>query len=142
VRLAIPEPSLVLLVGPSGAGKSTFARAHFRPAEVLSSDQIRGILADDPDDQGASGEAFHVLSLLLNGRLRRRLLTVVDATNLRATNRRRWLAIARRYGIPTVAVAFDLPAEVYQAHNRQRPDRQVEEEVVREQASRMAAAVT
>jgi protein phosphatase len=139
--MVIPDPSLVLLVGPSGAGKSTFARAHFRPTEVISTDALRAMVADDADDQSASGEAFHILALLLNGRLRRRLLTVVDATNLRAAARRRSLSIGRRYGIPAVAIAFDLPLELYDAQNRLRQGRLVDADVVAEQASRMAAAM-
>jgi protein phosphatase len=141
VKLTIPDPSLVLLVGPSGAGKSTFAQTHFRPTEILSSDGLRAILAGDANDQAASGEAFHVLALLLNGRLKRRLLTVIDATNLRDTSRRRWLGQAARYGIPTVAIAFDLADQTFEVHNVARPDRQVETEVVRNQADRMEAAM-
>jgi protein phosphatase len=45
--LTVPKLSLVLLVGASGSGKSTFARAHFKPTEVLSSDYYRGVVADD-----------------------------------------------------------------------------------------------
>jgi predicted kinase len=33
-----PELSLVVLIGASGSGKSTFARKHFLPTEVISSD--------------------------------------------------------------------------------------------------------
>lgn len=141
MKLTIPHPSLVLLVGPSGAGKSTFAQTHFRPTEILSSDALRATLAGDANDQAASGEAFHVLALLLNGRMKRRLLTVIDATNLRDDSRRRWLRQAARYGIPTVAIAFDLADQVFEAHNTLRPDRHVETEVVRNQAERMGQAM-
>ncbi len=41
---SIPNLSLVVLIGPSGSGKSTFARKHFLPTEVLSSDCRRGSL--------------------------------------------------------------------------------------------------
>ena len=139
--MVIPEPALVLLIGPSGAGKSTFAQAHFRPTEIVSSDAARQMLTDDPGDQGASAEAFHILSILIKGRLKRRLTAVVDATNLRAIDRKRYCQVAARYGIPTVAVAYDLPTRLYHAHNARRPDRVVDESVVANQAARMAQAL-
>ncbi len=45
MNLKIPKLSLVVLIGPSGSGKSTFARRHFRPTEVLSSDACRGMVS-------------------------------------------------------------------------------------------------
>jgi predicted kinase len=140
VKLAIPDPSLVVLVGPSGAGKSTFAQAHFRPTEVVSSDNLRAMLSDDPNDQGASAEAFSILAQLLHGRLRRRLLTVIDATNLRPQSRRRWLRLAGRFDLPAVAIVFDLPEQTFLVQNELRPDRQVEQEVVARQSELMRRA--
>jgi len=137
LQITLPEPALVLLVGPSGSGKSTFAAAFFGTSEIVSSDALRGMLTNDPADQDASAEAFRLLALLLNGRLKRRLTTVVDATNLRAADRRRYGQLAARYGIPVVAVAFDLPLDVYSAHNTQRPVRTVKPEVIADQAERM-----
>ena len=142
MKLAIPDPSLVLMVGPSGAGKSTFAAERFRPTEIVSSDALRAMLADDPADQDASAEAFRILAILANGRLKRRLLTVIDATNLRAASRQRFRQMAARYGIPTVAVAFDLPAELFAVHNEKRPDRVVDAEVLADQTERMREAMT
>src|SRR6185312_7187310 len=84
VELNLPNPALVLLVGPSGAGKTTFARDHFARYQVVSSDELRAWVSDDPNDQAASADAFRILALLVNGRLKRRLTAVVDATNLRA----------------------------------------------------------
>jgi protein phosphatase len=141
VQLTIPEPALVLLVGPSGSGKSTFAHRHFKPSAVISSDLLRELISDDPSNQDASAEAFRLLAMITNGRLKRRLATVVDATNLRAANRRRFQQLARRYGVPVVVIAFDLPREQYLAHNRTRPGRVVEDDVVADQASRMREAV-
>ena len=137
MKLTIPVPALVLLVGPSGAGKSTFAAAYFRSSEIVSSDSLREMLTDDADDQGSSAEAFHILSLIVNGRLKRRLTTVVDATNLRAANRKSYARTAARYGVPAVAVAFDLGIAEYRARNAARPDRLVGDLVVEDQAARM-----
>jgi protein phosphatase len=141
MSLPINDPSLILLIGPSGAGKSTFAHAHFRPTEIVSSDDLRAMLTDDAADQDASAEAFHILSLVINGRLKRRLLTVVDATNLRAANRKSYRRLAARYGIPVVAIAFDSAVHEYLSRNAGRPDRVVDDEVVTSQADRMAVAL-
>ena len=62
-ELKVPELSLVVLVGASGSGKSTFARKHFKPTEVLSSDFCRGLVADDENDQSATDDAFELLAL-------------------------------------------------------------------------------
>src|ERR1039457_4612689 len=59
--LTVPELCLVVLVGISGSGKSTFARAHFKPTEVISSDFCRGLVADDENDQSATKAAFELL---------------------------------------------------------------------------------
>jgi predicted kinase len=141
MELNLPDPALVMLVGPSGAGKSTFAREHFEPNQVISSDELRARIADDPNDQAASAEAFRVLALLLNGRLRRRLTAVVDATNLRAINRRRLRSQAARYGVPVVAVVFDLPAQSFFDNNARRPDRKVSDDVIAKQIEWMRESV-
>ena len=47
MMFTIPELSLVVLIGPSGCGKSTFARKHFKPTEVMSSDAFRALVSDD-----------------------------------------------------------------------------------------------
>ena len=59
-ELAIPELSLVVLVGVTGSGKSTFARTHFKPTEVISSDFCRGLVTDDETDQSATKDAAEV----------------------------------------------------------------------------------
>jgi protein phosphatase len=141
VNVTIPKPALVLLVGPSGSGKSTFAHKHFKRSEIISSDLLREMISDDPSNQDASAEAFRVLALLANGRLKRRLTTVIDATNLRHANRRSFRQLASRYGVPVVAVAFDYSPDSYRAHNRRRPDRNVDDDVVDDQASRMREAL-
>lgn len=141
VDLNFPDPALVLLVGPSGSGKSTFAATHFAPTQVISSDELRGRLSDNPADQSTSSEAFRILAVLVNGRLRRGLTAVVDATNLRAVNRRPLRAMALRHGVPVIAVVFDLPEREYFERNARRPDRRVHPDVVSLQADLMRQAV-
>src|SRR6187200_354482 len=76
--VVLPSPCLVVLVGPSGAGKSTWATAHFSPQQIVSSDQLRGIVGESEDDVAASNDAFELLETIVEHRVRRRLTTVVD----------------------------------------------------------------
>jgi predicted kinase len=123
MKLSVPGDALVLLIGPSGSGKSTFAARHFRPTEILSSDQMRAMVADDPNDQGATDAAFELLHTALTLRLARRRLTVIDATNVEGWARQAPLAIARRQRRPAVAIVLALPLEVCLARNlaREKP---------------------
>jgi protein phosphatase len=121
--LKIPELSLVLLIGSTGAGKSTFARRLFKPTEIVSSDACRGLVADDENDQSASKDAFELLHYLVAKRLKRGLLTVIDATNVQEEGRKPLVALARQYHVLPVAIVLDVPDEVAQRRNARRPDR-------------------
>jgi protein phosphatase len=119
----LPSLSIVVLVGVSGAGKSTFAARHFKPTEVLSSDRFRGLVADDESDQTASADAFEAMRQLAAIRLRRGLLTVIDATNVRPEDRQDWLNLAKAHDVLPVAVVLDVPVALAVARNAARPDR-------------------
>jgi predicted kinase len=138
--LVLPNPSLVVLIGASGAGKSSFARANFSPYEILSSDAFRLLVANDESDQSASGDAFALLYEVAGMRLRRRLLTVADATSVERRSRAALTAIAERHELPAVAIVFDLPEAECLAHNAARATRNVEEAIVREQLVALAAS--
>ena len=137
MTLTIPELSLVVLVGPSGCGKSTFARAHFGPFEVLSSDFCRGLVSNDENDQSATKAAFEVLHVIAAKRLERGLLTVVDATNVQPEARKPLVELARRYHVLPVAIVLDLPERVCEARNRERADRNFGGHVIRQQRSQL-----
>ena len=130
IEIAIPDPSLVVLIGAAGAGKSTFAARHFDPSEVLSSDAYRALISGDPADQGATRAAFGRLHRELGRRLDGRQLSVVDATNVDRGARKALLRRAASAGLPAVAIVLDLPAEVILARNAGRPERIVDERVV------------
>ncbi|CAN5283999.1 polynucleotide kinase-phosphatase [soil metagenome] len=136
-RLAIPELALVCLVGASGSGKSTFAREHFAPTEVLSSDFCRGLVADDENDQSASVAAFDVLHYIAGKRLDAGRLTVVDATNVQPEGRRQLVALARDHDVLPVAIVLDLPERVCLERNQSRADRTFGAPVIRRQQDQL-----
>ncbi|MFP8884223.1 polynucleotide kinase-phosphatase [Streptomyces mangrovi] len=121
--LAVPDLSLVVLVGTTGAGKSTFARTHFAPTQVVSSDFCRGLVADDENDQSASSDAFDVLHYIAGKRLAAGRLTVVDATNVQTEARRQLVRLAREHDVLPVAIVLDVPERVCAERNAARPDR-------------------
>ena len=133
MTLKIPEFALVVLVGPSGSGKSTFARTHFLPTEVISSDVCRGLVADDENSLDATGDAFDVLHFIAAKRLQNLRLTVVDATNVQPFARKPLVALAREHHCLPVAIVLDLPEALCHERNAGRPDRAFGPHVVRNQ---------
>jgi predicted kinase len=122
VTVRIPVPALVVLVGPSGAGKSTWAERWVRPDQIISTDRLRGLVGEGEDDQRAGTDAFAVLDLVLERRLARGLVTVIDSLGLDANKRAGWRDLAARHGVPVHAVVFDTPAEECRARNKRRGD--------------------
>jgi protein phosphatase len=104
MHIKIPKLSLVVLIGASGSGKSTFARRHFRPTEVISSDYCRGLVSDDENDQAATNDAFELLHFIAAKRLARGRLTVIDATNVQPESRKPLVELARQHHCLPVAL--------------------------------------
>ena len=132
-ELSIPELSLVVLVGTSGSGKSVFAGTHFLPTEVVSSDDCRAMVSDDPNDQGATTDAFDLLEYIVGKRLDRGRLTVVDATNVQASARKSLVALAKDHDVLPVAIVLDLPVALALERNASRSDRDFGAHVVKRQ---------
>jgi protein phosphatase len=137
VELKLPELSLVVLIGASGSGKSSFARKHFLPTEVLSSDFFRGLVSDNENDQSATNDAFELLHAVASKRLGARRLTVVDATNVQSEARRPLVQLARRYHCLPVAIVLNLPEKLCHERNVDRPNRDFGRHVVRQQSQQL-----
>ena len=131
MNIKIPELSLVVLIGASGSGKSSFARAHFAPTEVLSSDFCRGLVSDNENNQAATHDAFDVLHFIAAKRLASARLTVVDATNVQAEARKPLVALARQFHALPVAIVLDMPERICLERNAGRADRDFGPHVVR-----------
>jgi alkanesulfonate monooxygenase SsuD/methylene tetrahydromethanopterin reductase-like flavin-dependent oxidoreductase (luciferase family)/predicted kinase len=116
----IPDPALVVLIGPAGSGKSTWAAARYRQEEIVGSDRLRAIVGSDENDLDASADAFALLDQIVAARLRRGLSTVVDTLGLDPARRLAHLELARRAGLPAVAILFGTPAAECARRNRSR----------------------
>src|SRR5437763_1433998 len=137
MNVAIPKLSLVVLIGPSGSGKSTFARKHFLPTEILSSDACRGMVSDNENDQAVTNEAFDLLHTIEAKRLALGRMTVVDATNVQPESRKPLVQLARQYHCLPIAIVLNLPERLCQERNRLRAERDFGPHVVRQQHTQM-----
>ncbi|HJT74546.1 MAG TPA: AAA family ATPase, partial [Chitinophaga sp.] len=125
MKIKIPELSLVVMMGASGSGKSTFAARWFRPTEIVSSDTCRAIISNDENSLDASDDAFDLLHYIVKKRLKRGLLTIVDATNVRPEDRARLVQLARECHVIPVAIVMNMPEQVCVNRNQERTDRSI-----------------
>jgi predicted kinase len=130
-----PKGTVVLAIGLPGSGKSSwFKRNSITP---LSSDVVRMLLFDDPNEQRFQDLVFSNLRSMLKARLiARRPLNYVDATNLTPHDRAGWIKLAKDYGYEVQALFFDVPLEVCLERNRRR-HRTVDEDVMRRMAGKL-----
>src|ERR1039457_5150458 len=110
---------IVVLIGLPGSGKSTYLER--LGAAALSSDRIRGLLADYETDQTIHDRVFQTVRYLLRQRLELgRPVTYIDATNLTPEDRRPYLEMGRAHGCEVEAVFFDVPLAVCRERNARR----------------------
>jgi predicted kinase len=119
-----------------GSGKSTYVAGK---DGVLSSDEIRKLLVDDPTDQTIHAQTFATIRRLLTLRLElKRPITYIDATNLTRKERRQWIKVAQKHGATAEAIFFDVPLAECQRRNRAR-HRVVPQEVIEKMSGRLHA---
>jgi predicted kinase len=134
-----PDPALILPIGPAGAGKSTLA-CYWLGEAVLGLDFFRCLVSGRYGDQSATEDAVDVLNRALDARLKRRLTTYLDATNLRSDVRRDLVIRAHEHDMPAVAIMLLPPLDVCIARNAIRVDdrRVPDAEVARQHAAATA----
>jgi len=138
--ITIPRNTLLVLIGPAGCGKSTFASRHFRPTQIVSSDECRALVSDDQTNQQVSEHAFDLMKFIIEKRLMLGKLTVADATHLNAQSRRPMIKLAEQFGFNSAALVFDVPLEICLRRNAGR-QRVVPEEALARQHAELRIAL-
>ena len=141
MRIEIPELAVVALVGVSSSGKSTFARTHFKPTEVFSSDYFRALLSDDENNQQVTKQAFEALYYVADKRLELGYLSVIDATNIQSFARESLLRLAKEQNCHAVAIVLDIPEKTIKERNVKRPDRKLDNKIIVRQIEQLKSSV-
>ncbi|WP_169713685.1 AAA family ATPase [Paludifilum halophilum] len=128
--LSFPSNSLILLCGAPGCGKSTFARRHFAPTEIVSSDDCRRRVCDNVYNMKVHRETFSLVRHIARLRMSLGRLTVIDATALRRGMRRSMMRLAGDYGFRTGVIVLDVRLSTCLSRNKSRK-RKVSEDVIR-----------
>jgi len=137
MNIRLPDFSLVCLIGASGSGKSSFAAKHFKPTEVVSSDACRARVTDDASSLEANDDTFELLQYIASMRLKRRLLTVIDATSVQRADRAHLVNLARRFHALPVAIVLDIDPALCEDRNAVRNDRTVKANVAQRHAKNL-----
>ena len=109
------KPAIVLLSGLPGTGKTTFAAA-LAPtigAAVVESDAVRRGLVPRPDySRAESARVFDLVEQRVRQALAEKRPAIVDATNVAARDRERFVNIAASLPCALVAVRLTAPDSV------------------------------
>lgn len=119
--IALPDPSLVLLLGARGAGKSTFARRFFHSSEIVSLDECRRMVGDDAGPT-PSIDAQELFQTIVQNRLYAGKLVVIDADNTHVEARRALVTLARRQHLFAIAIALRIDERICIERNASRRD--------------------
>lgn len=117
------RPALVILIGLPGSGKSHFGRrlAGRYPLAILDSDALRSVLYESPRHTVQEhARLFPALQVLMRRLLARGVPVLLDATNLKESNRKPLYRLAKEAGARLAIVRLWAPLAVMRARLAER----------------------
>ena len=131
---------LLLLRGSAGCGKSTWIEQNGLKPYTLSADEIRlmyaspalNVCGEECISQLNDTKVWKTLFQILESRMERGEFTVIDATNSKTSEMKRYAELCNRYRYRIYCVDFtDIPIEETKRRNKMRPIvKQVPETVI------------
>lgn len=118
--IALPDPSLVLVLGARGSGKTTFVRRFFDPSEIVSLDECRRRVGDT--GEGPSNDALELFQTIVQNRLHSGKMVVIDGDHGNADLRRSLTTLAKRHHLFPIAIALKLDERICVERNASRSD--------------------
>lgn len=112
---------MLMMAGLPAAGKDTWVAAHCADWPVISLDALRQEMDVDPED--GQGEVVQRARELVREHLRAKRSFVLNATNLSAATRERWINLAADYRARVRIAYIEVPLATLLARNRARPER-------------------
>lgn len=136
----IKSNQLYILSGPSASGKSSFTQQLITQGlpedAIISTDTIRKQILGSTfslDDYGIretligwdlnQNEIFNIISNILDIRLKQKLPTILDATNLNDNARKPYVELAKKHGMETNIIIFDIAKEELEERLSKRKER-------------------
>lgn len=137
----IANEALVLMIGPSSSGKTTFVCNWFPQHVIIHSDEFRLRTCDDLNDMSATNDAFEVMSLLVEKRISRGLLTVIDALNVTKGFREYFVKHAIRYKRPIYAIVMMTPYSICEKRHKERNNRPWDIKILKKQFENLQQSI-
>jgi len=103
--------TLVVLVGASGSGKSTWAKNNFTNDEIVSMDDIRGMVCGNFLDQTQNKNVANIFHTMIDARLAAGNRVVADATHLNMNHLHTTIDIGKKWNARIYIVVISRPIE-------------------------------
>lgn len=141
MKIKIPELALITLIGSSSSGKSTFAKRFFKASEIVSSDACRTMVCDDENSLEATTDAFELAHFIIDKRLKKGFLTVIDATNTQVHARKPLIQLCKKNHVMPIAIVLDTTKTTCKERNEERTDRNLEDYVIDRQFTQLQKSI-